>query len=174
MAKHSRIAYLGLGSNVGDRLANLRAALGLLDSTDGVRLRRRSSVYETEPVGRVIEQRDFYNAVVVVETELEPHVLLDACKHIERELGREPGGPIGGPRPIDVDLLLVDDVMLADERLVLPHPQVTRRRFVLAPLVELEPDLTLPDGTLLAGALEALEPGQRVRRVGELTQPSAR
>jgi 2-amino-4-hydroxy-6-hydroxymethyldihydropteridine diphosphokinase len=170
VAKHSRTAYLGLGSNVGDRLANLRAALGLLDSTERVRPSRRSSVYETEPVGRVTEQRDFYNAVVVIETELEPHELLDACKRVERELGRVPGGPIGGPRPIDVDLLLVDDVMLADERLVLPHPEVTRRRFVLAPLVELEPELTLPDGTSLAGALAALEPGQRVRRVGELAR----
>jgi 2-amino-4-hydroxy-6-hydroxymethyldihydropteridine diphosphokinase len=125
-------------------------------------------VYETEPVGEVGDQRDFYNAVMSVETSFDPHALLDQCKRIERELGREPGGPRGGPRPIDVDLLLVGGLMLSDERLVLPHPEVTRRRFVLAPLLELEPDLKLPDGTSLAGALAALGDEQRVRQVGPL------
>jgi 2-amino-4-hydroxy-6-hydroxymethyldihydropteridine diphosphokinase len=164
-----RIAYLGLGSNVGERIENLRSAVRLLTSADGVDPHQWSSVYETEPVGEVLDQRDFYNAVIGVETSLEPHALLDECKRIERELGRTAGGPRGGPRPIDVDLLLVGDLMVADERLVLPHPEVTRRRFVLAPLLELEPGLTLPDGTSLAGALAALGDEQRVRAVGPLT-----
>jgi 2-amino-4-hydroxy-6-hydroxymethyldihydropteridine diphosphokinase len=129
---------------------------------------RRSSVYETEPVGEVTEQRDFYNAVAEIETTLDPHALLATCKRIESELGRQPGGPRHGPRPIDVDLLMVDDLTATDAQLVLPHPEVTSRRFVLAPLLELEPDLALPDGTRLAGALAALGPGQRVVPVGPL------
>ena len=140
----------------------------MLAATAGVKPLRRSSVYETSPVGEVPDQRDFYNAVVSVETVLEPLALLDECKRIELELGREPGGPRGGPRPIDVDLLLVGDVVLSGERLVLPHPQLSARRFVLAPLLELEPDLTLPDGTSLAGALAAISDGQQVRLLGPL------
>lgn len=159
-------AYLGLGSNVGDRLANLRAAVRLLDASDGVAVVARSSVYETEPVGEVSSQRDFYNAVVKVESELEPHDLLGVCKRVERELGRAPGGPRHGPRPIDVDVLLIEDLELADERLTVPHPGIASRRFVLAPLLELEPALTLPGGRSLAQALASLREGQRVCRIG--------
>lgn len=119
-------------------------------------------------MGEVHDQPDFYNAVVSIETALDPHRLLDVAKQVERDLGRVPAGPVGGPRPIDVDLLLVGELMLSDERLVLPHPEVTRRRFVLSPLLELEPNLALPDGTSLAGALAALGPGQRVNRTGPL------
>jgi 2-amino-4-hydroxy-6-hydroxymethyldihydropteridine diphosphokinase len=162
-----RTAFLGLGSNVGDRMANLRASLERLRATPSVDVLRASSVYETEPVGDVADQRDFYNAAVAVRSKLEPHRLLDECKRIEFELGRRPG-PRHGPRPIDVDLLLVGDATLADERLVLPHRDLTRRRFVLVPLLELEPELALPDGTRLADALAALEPGQRIARVGSL------
>src|SRR6185312_4611399 len=120
-AGQTRTAYLGLGSNVGDRLANLLAALRLIDATEGLQVRRRSSVYETEPVGEVTDQADFYNAAVSVETALDPHRLLEVAKQVERDLGRPPGGPVGGPRPIDVDLLLVGELMLSDEKLVLPH-----------------------------------------------------
>jgi 2-amino-4-hydroxy-6-hydroxymethyldihydropteridine diphosphokinase len=165
-----RSAYLGLGSNVGDRSANLRAALEQLRSVSGVRVLRTSSVYETEPVGERVEQRDFHNAAVEVETTLDPRALLAECKRIELELGREPGGPRHGARPIDVDLLLVGDLMTADEQLVLPHPELTRRRFVLTPLLELDPDLALPNGQPLAGALAALGPGQRVNRVASLSE----
>ena len=126
-----------------------------------------SSVYETEPQGEVTDQPDFLNACVAIETELGPEELLDACKAVERELGREAGGPRHGPRPIDVDLLLLGDVQYESERLTLPHRDVLARRFVLAPLVELDPELTLPDGTSLRDALDRLE-GQRVRRVGSL------
>jgi 2-amino-4-hydroxy-6-hydroxymethyldihydropteridine diphosphokinase len=162
-----RTAFLGLGSNVGDRMRNLRAALARLASTEGIELGRRSSVYETEAVGEVTDQRDFYNAVVEVETALDPHRLLDECKRIEAELGRRPG-PRHGPRPIDLDLLLVGDTTLADERLVLPHPELARRRFVLVPLLELDPALALPDGTRLADALAALGARERATRVGPL------
>ena len=160
-------AFLGLGSNVGDRMANLNAALERLRSTPSVEVLRASSVYETEPLGEVADQRDFYNAAVEVRSALEPHRLLDECKRIEGELGRRPGLR-HGPRPIDVDLLLVGETTLADERLVLPHPEVTRRRFVLIPLLELDPELALPDGTRLADALAVLEPDQRVALVGPL------
>jgi 2-amino-4-hydroxy-6-hydroxymethyldihydropteridine diphosphokinase len=164
----SRRAYLGLGSNVGDRLTHLNDAVAKLRAVDGVRVVRSSSVYETEPVGEITDQPDFYNAVAEIETTLDPHALLATCKRIERALGRRPGGPRHGPRPIDVDLLLVDGVTTSDEQLVLPHPEVTSRRFVLAPLLELEPDLALPDGTQLAGALAALGPDQRATPVGTL------
>jgi 2-amino-4-hydroxy-6-hydroxymethyldihydropteridine diphosphokinase len=123
-------------------------------------------VYETEPVGEVLEQREFLNACVRVETALEPEALLDACKAVERELGREPGGRRHGPRPIDVDVLLLGDGEHRSERLVLPHPEVTSRRFVLVPLLELDRELALPDGTALRDALAALGPGQDVRRAG--------
>ncbi len=124
-----------------------------------------SSVYETEPVGLVTDQRDFLNACLRVSTALAPEPLLDTCKLVERELGRR-RSTRHGPREIDVDLLLLDRVTLSSERLVLPHPSILERRFVLVPLLELEPTLTLPDGTRLKEAVEALAPGQAVRRVG--------
>jgi 2-amino-4-hydroxy-6-hydroxymethyldihydropteridine diphosphokinase len=127
-----------------------------------------SSVYETEPVGEILDQPDFLNAAVRVRSALAPEELLDLCKAIEVEHGRAFGGPRHGPRPIDIDLLLLGEVEMETERLALPHPQVASRRFVLAPLLELDPGLALPDGTRLADALEELEPGQRVERIGEL------
>ena len=157
--------YLGLGSNVGDRLAHLRAAVELLPE-HGVEVKAASSVYETEPVGEILDQPDFLNAAVRIETELEPEQLLDACKAIEVEQGRMFGGPRHGPRPLDVDLLLLDGVELETDRLTLPHPQVAARRFVLMPLLELDAELALPDGTVLREALEGLGEGERVERVG--------
>ena len=124
-------------------------------------------MYETEPQGEVTDQPDFLNACVEIETDLGPEELLDECKAVERELGRAPGGVRHGPRPIDVDLLLLGDIEHRSERLTLPHRDVLHRRFVLAPLMELDPELALPDGTRLADALERLE-GQRVDRVGDL------
>jgi len=125
-----------------------------------------SSVYETEPVGLVLDQRSFYNACLRVETEHGPEELLDACKEVERELGRSSGGQRHGPREIDVDLLLLDSLEYRSERLALPHPELHSRRFVLVPLLELDPELTLPGGERLADALSRLE-GQAVQRVGE-------
>ena len=157
--------YLGLGSNVGDSAAHLRAAVGLLRG-HGVEVEAVSSTYVTEPVGEIPDQPDFLNAAIRIRTELEPEALLDVCKAVEAERGRAFDLPRHSPRPLDVDLLLLAGLELETERLTLPHPEVTSRRFVLAPLLELDPELTLPDGTRLAAALAALPPGQRVERVG--------
>src|SRR3954454_11071572 len=103
------IGHLGLGSNVGDRRANLEAAVDALPR-HGITVLASSSTYDTEPVGEVLEQPEFLNAVVRIETDLAPEALLDACKAVEAELGRMPGGVRHGPRPIDVDVLLLGDV----------------------------------------------------------------
>ena len=159
-----RTGYLGLGSNVGDSEGHLRAALQLLP-TEGVQILAISSTYVTEPVGEILDQPDFLNAVVRVRTSLEPEELLDACKAVEAERGRQFDLPRHSPRPLDVDLLLLGRIELETDRLSLPHPQVRDRRFVLAPLLELDPNLTLPDGTVLADALAALpEDEQRAER----------
>ena len=160
------IGYLGLGSNVGDRRANLQAAVHALPA-HGVGVLTSSSTYDTEPVGELLDQPDFLNACLRIETALDPEALLDACKAVERELGRSPGGPRHGPRPIDVDALLLDDVQLYSPRLKLPHEQVLRRRFVLIPLLELEFDLRTPDGTRLSDALARLPLDEGVRRAGD-------
>jgi 2-amino-4-hydroxy-6-hydroxymethyldihydropteridine diphosphokinase len=160
--------YLGLGSNVGDSAAHLRAAIQLLRER-GVEVEAVSSAYVTEPVGEILDQPDFLNAAIRIRTELAPEALLDVCKAVEAERGRDfEAVPRHGPRPLDVDLLLIDDLELETERLTLPHREVSSRRFVLAPLLELDPDLTLPDGTRLADALAALGPGQQVERLGAL------
>jgi 2-amino-4-hydroxy-6-hydroxymethyldihydropteridine diphosphokinase len=104
----------------------------------------------------VTHQPDFLNACVRIETSLDPERLLDACKDIERELGRSPAGIRHAPRPIDVDILLLDDLERQTERLSLPHPEVTSRRFVLEPLLELDPELRLPDGRELSQFLDAV------------------
>jgi 2-amino-4-hydroxy-6-hydroxymethyldihydropteridine diphosphokinase len=161
------IGYLGLGSNIGDRAAHLRAAIEMLGQR-GVEVEAVSSAYETEPVGEVLDQPDFLNAAIRIRTELEPEVLLDVCKEVEAERGRALDAPRHGPRPLDVDLLLLGDLALATDRLTLPHPEVASRRFVLAPLLELDPELTLPDGTPLSDALAALGPGQRAERISSL------
>ena len=157
--------YLGLGSNEGDRRAHLSAAVRALPAR-GVAVIASSSVYETEPVGEVLDQREFLNACLRVRTNLAPEQLIDACKAIERALGRVPGGIRHGPRPIDLDLLLLGQVELRTARLTLPHPEILSRRFVLVPLLELDPDLVAPGGGRLANALAALGGAQAVRRAG--------
>ena len=161
----TEVGYLGLGSNVGDRRAELERAVGALPR-HGVEVLASSSVYETEPVGLVLDQREFFNACLRVSTELEPDELLDACKAVERELGRLGGGVRHGPRSIDIDVLLLDGREYASSRIALPHPEVISRRFVLGPLLELDSELALPDGTRLRDALETLGDSQGVRRAG--------
>lgn len=146
----------------------MRAAVRLL-AEHGIEVEAVSSLYETEPVGEILDQPDFLNAAVRVRTGLEPEELLDHCKAIELEQGRMIGGPRHGPRSLDVDLLLLGDIELQSDRLTLPHAEVTSRRFVLAPLLELDPDLALPDGTRLAEALASLGDEESVDRVGELS-----
>jgi 2-amino-4-hydroxy-6-hydroxymethyldihydropteridine diphosphokinase len=160
-----REGFLGLGSNVGERRAHLEAAVAALGD-HGVEVLASSSVYETEPVGLVLEQPDFLNAGLRVATALDPEGLLDAAKAVEREVGRAAGGVRHGPRVIDVDVLLLGDLRHRSPRLELPHRDLAERRFVLAPLLELEPELTLPGGARLADRLAALPDGQSVRRVG--------
>ncbi len=160
--------YLGLGSNVGDSAAHLRAAVELLDA-HGVEIEAVSSLYVTEPVGEILDQPDFLNAAVRIATELDPEPLLDLCKAVEAERGRAFDLPRHSPRPLDVDLLLLGEIELETERLTLPHREVTTRRFVLEPLLELDSELALPDGTSLREALAALAAGeQRVERRGAL------
>ncbi len=159
------VGYLGLGSNVGDRRAQLEAAVAQLPR-GGVEVLASSSVYETEPVGLVLDQRDFFNACVRVETTHGPEQLLEACKEVERLVGRVPGGVPHGPRAIDVDLLLLGEREYRSERLSLPHAEIRSRRFVLVPLLELDPELKLPGGEPLALVLSRLGPGQEVRLVG--------
>jgi len=160
-----RTGYLGLGSNIGDRRAHLQAAVDALDS-HGIEALASSSVYDTEPVGLVLDQPEFLNACIRIRTALAPEELLDACKRLERAVGRAAGGVRHGPRVIDVDVLLLGPLEYASSRLTLPHAEVSSRRFVLVPLLELDPDLALPDGTRLALALEGLDPGQAVRLAG--------
>jgi 2-amino-4-hydroxy-6-hydroxymethyldihydropteridine diphosphokinase len=160
----SAIGYLGLGSNIGDTRGHLAAAVAALPEHE-VRVLACSSLYETEPVGLVLDQADFLNACLRIETDLGPEELLDACKAVEREVGRAAGGPRHGPRVIDVDLLLLDDLQYSSERLTLPHAETGSRRFVLVPLLELDPELALPSGRRLADTLAGLPEGQAVRRV---------
>jgi 2-amino-4-hydroxy-6-hydroxymethyldihydropteridine diphosphokinase len=158
--------YLGLGSNVGDRRANLQAAVDALPA-HGALVLASSSTYDTDPVGEILEQPSFLNACVRIETALDPEALLDACKAIERELGRDLQNPVRhAPRPIDVDVLLLGDLSHSSDRLTLPHAQATSRRFVLVPLLELDFELHTPDGTRLSDCLAALPLDEGVRREG--------
>jgi 2-amino-4-hydroxy-6-hydroxymethyldihydropteridine diphosphokinase len=158
-----RVGYLGLGSNVGDSAGHLRGAIVLLEA-EGIEIDAVSSAYVTEPVGEILDQPDFLNAAVRIRTGLEPEDLLDVCKRVEAERGRQFDLPRHSPRPLDVDLLLLGEIEMSNDRLTLPHREVTTRRFVLVPLLELDPELTLPDGTRLATALAVLPDGQRVER----------
>ena len=146
--------FLGLGSNLGDRLTSLRVVAS-------------SPVYETAPQGALPDQPDFLNACLEIDTDLDPEALLDLAKQLESELGRPQPVERHGPRSIDIDVLLLGDAPHRSERLTLPHPEILRRRFVLAPLLDLDPSLELPDGTRLAAVLPLLA-DQRVEPVGAL------
>ena len=135
--------YIGLGTNVGDRPTFMERAIGALDETPDVHVIRRASLYETEPVGPV-NQSWFINSVVEVDTTLDPHQLLAQLKRIETDLGREKRER-WGPREIDLDLLLYGDSTVRTSELVVPHPELAERRFVLVPLAELAPDLLHPE-----------------------------
>jgi 2-amino-4-hydroxy-6-hydroxymethyldihydropteridine diphosphokinase len=151
-------AYVGLGANLGDRESTIRRAIELLAAEPAVEVVAVSSLRETDPVGYA-EQPRFLNGVAAVETALGPRTLLDRLLAVERELGRvRDEGPRFGPRTIDLDLLLYGDEVLDEPGLTVPHPRLAERLFVLEPLYELDPELTLPDGRavrdLLAPALE--------------------
>lgn len=155
-AAHDRdavVAYLGLGSNVGERRLHLGQALRALGAHG--RVTDVSSVWETEPVD-FREQPDFWNLVVRIETRLPPAALLVACKAIEAGVGRTPGFR-NGPREIDIDLLLYDDVHLEADGIRVPHPRMTRRGFVLRPLAELAPNFVIPGEDATVDAILATE-----------------
>ena len=137
-------AYLALGSNLGDRAAHLQFAVDALAAADGVDLVAVSDVYETAPVGGP-PQDAFLNAVVAIETTLDPHALLALAQRVEREAHRV-RVERWGPRTLDVDLLLVDDVLLNEPELTLPHPRMWERGFVLAPLRDVAPGLVEAPG----------------------------
>jgi 2-amino-4-hydroxy-6-hydroxymethyldihydropteridine diphosphokinase len=140
-------AYLGLGSNLGERLAILQQAVDRLAREPGIRVVASSRVWETDPVGGP-PQPDYLNAVIRIDTDLTPFELLDACQRVERSLGRE-REVRWGPRTIDIDLLLFGDQRLDVPHLTVPHPRMTSRAFVMLPLLELDPDARMPDGTRL-------------------------
>jgi 2-amino-4-hydroxy-6-hydroxymethyldihydropteridine diphosphokinase len=166
MAPPTELVYLSIGSNVGDRLENLRqACLSLLNS--GLRLRAVSSVYETEPVD-VLEQNWFLNIAVEVETSLSPQELLEEVHAIERKLGRIREQP-KGPRSIDIDILLYANATIQTANLLLPHPRMLDRRFVLEPLREIAATLRVPPRhRTIRELLEELKDPSQVRRVGAL------
>jgi 2-amino-4-hydroxy-6-hydroxymethyldihydropteridine diphosphokinase len=150
------LAYVGVGSNLGDREATIRRALELLDSDPEIELVAVSSPRETDPVG-YLDQPRFLNLACSVETDLSPHELLERLLAVERALGRQRDGPRFGPRTIDLDLLLYGDVSVQEPGLTVPHPRLAERRFALEPLAELDPDLALPDGRAVVDLLSGLE-----------------
>jgi 2-amino-4-hydroxy-6-hydroxymethyldihydropteridine diphosphokinase len=142
-------AYVGLGSNLGEREATLRDALARLDEVEGIDVVAVSSFRETDPVGKVDQPR-FLNAAAAVETSLGPRELLDALLEVERSLGRDRSQEERwGPRTIDLDLLLYGDETVDEPGLEIPHPRLAERAFVLEPLLELDPGLRMPDGLRL-------------------------
>ncbi len=141
-AEGERLAFLGLGSNLGERRGNLLAALRILGGMEGVRVLEVSTVYETAPWG-VTEQPDFLNLVALVATTRGPRGLLAACAGVEEALGRV-RGERWGPRVIDVDILLMDGIELEEDDLVIPHPRMLERDFVMVPLLELRPQVVIP------------------------------
>ena len=136
------VAYIGFGSNIGDRLGHIQNAVCALSETEGITLQKISSVYKTDPVGYEA-QAHFLNGVAAIQTDLPPLSLLHALKNIETAIGRK-HRIRWGPREIDLDILIYGDMCLQTEKLIIPHPEMHRRRFVLTPLAEIAPDLVHP------------------------------
>jgi 2-amino-4-hydroxy-6-hydroxymethyldihydropteridine diphosphokinase len=167
-------ACISIGSNLGDRIENCRQAIAWLKRSGKVANLAVSSAWETEPVGKEDQPR-FVNLAVVFETGLSPHRLLDLCQDIENRMGRV-RRERWGPRLIDLDLLLVDDRIVQDERLVLPHERMHQRRFVLAPLAEVAPGMLHPGRNMtVMEMLSALDPaGPRVEKLeSEIPVPNS-
>ena len=149
-------AYVGLGSNLGDRSATLARALELLGERQGIEIVAVSSFRETDPVG-YLDQPRFLNAAAAIETSLSPEALLDALLEVERELGRTREGQRYGPRTVDLDLLLLEGITVNEPGLTVPHPRLHERVFALAPLAELDPSLVVPGHGPVAELLDRLE-----------------
>ena len=149
-------AYVGVGSNVGDRAMFCRRAVEALQATAGIVVQKVSSLYETSPVGGP-PQRSFVNLALKIETELSARSLLEATQAIENKLGREPSDIHWGPRVVDLDILTYGEEKISEPDLEIPHPRMTQRRFVLVPLLEIEPDASDPWGTRYADVLDEAE-----------------
>lgn len=149
-------AYLGIGSNVGERRLFCRRAVAELEAAEGISVEATSSLYETSPVGGP-PQRSFVNMVARVATTLEPQDLLDVCKAIERRLGREPSDIRWGPRVVDIDILTFGEEKVVEPGLEIPHPRLTQRRFMLVPLLEIDPEASDPWGARYADWVEESE-----------------
>ncbi|HKB74386.1 MAG TPA: 2-amino-4-hydroxy-6-hydroxymethyldihydropteridine diphosphokinase [Burkholderiales bacterium] len=156
-------AFIGLGANLGDPEAQVRRALAALADLPGTRLVTASSFYRSAPMG-VVAQPDFINAVAEIETALGARALLEALLAAERRFGRRRDFP-GAPRTLDLDLLLYGDRVIAEPGLVVPHPRMHERAFVLAPLAEIAPDIAIP-GKGRAGALLAACTDQKIEKIG--------
>lgn len=157
------VAYIGLGSNMGDKTANLKRAIEELGKVPGNKVLAVSSFYETEPVGN-IEQDWFINAAVKIETDLTPRELLEVLLKIEKELGRV-RDERWGPRTIDLDILLYDDLALNEEGLAIPHPYLHERGFVLVPLSEIAPEVIHPIfKRSIQELLEVLEDSKKIEK----------
>jgi len=141
--RHNHAVYVGLGSNLGDREANLKRALALLIETPHVNLRRISSFIENPAVGGPEDSPDFLNAAVELHTTLSPHALMKRLLEIERDMGRSREAK-WEPRNIDLDLLLFGDQIISDDALIVPHPLMHERRFVVQPLAEIAPNVVHP------------------------------
>jgi len=147
--------YLGLGSNRGDRQANLDRARGCIAAVEGINITRISSLYLTAPWGKT-DQEEFLNQVIEIETELEPLQLLRKLQEIEIKLGRQRYEP-WGPRVIDLDVLLYGRESMTSQELTIPHPFMSQRLFVLVPLLEIAPQLVFPDGSTIREVLGRAE-----------------
>ena len=156
--------YIGAGANTGDRLSNLRRGLQLLNSTPGARVARTSPVYETDPWGYT-DQSPFLNCAAVFECGLGPKQLLVRLKAIEAEMGRDISAARWRPRPIDLDLLLYGELEMRERGISVPHQFLSRRWFMIKPLLDLTPDMKLPGGGALAAYLADLPPGESGRCV---------
>lgn len=152
-------AYIGLGSNMGNPILNLETALKRIDGIEGTRITAASSVYETEPVGYE-EQAWFHNCVAEIDTVLSPEELLGTLQEIENDLGRV-REIRWGPRAIDLDILLYDQMIINTERLIVPHPRMAERAFVMVPLVEIAPGAEFPDGRTAAQVTEVLSDNKK-------------
>ena len=158
-------AYLGLGSNLGDRMEFLKEALRSIDQQREIEVTNVSSVYETEPIGKV-DQPSFLNCVAVIETGLAPRELLEVTSRIELELKRE-REVRWGPRTIDIDILLFDDLVVDETDLVIPHPRLCERAFAVVPLMELSSDIVIPGVGKASECLECIT-GQGINKLAAL------